>query len=73
MITRGDVQDCTYTYLIQDGDRFSMEILHNPMRFFTLDWVRQQLAACGFRYQSVQYVNVGGVRGWDMFISAVAI
>jgi SAM-dependent methyltransferase len=70
---REQVQDCTYVYLIQDQGHLSLHILHNPMRSFHLTWVEQQLAASGFQRRAVKYVDVGGVKKWDMVISAVAV
>lgn len=72
MISKGKTQDWTYVYLIQDKEHLSVEILHNPMRTFTLTWIRRQLAASGFRFQSVRYVDIGEHRNWDMLISAIA-
>lgn len=71
-IVREEVQDWTYLYLIQDQEHLSVQILNNPMRTFTLGWIQERLAAGGFRYRSVKYVDVGEFKNWDMLISATA-
>jgi len=70
MSVNAEVQYWTAVYLIQDQERFSVEVLHNPMRFSTLKGTKELLDENGFQFRGVEYADVEDFKNWDMFVCA---
>lgn len=73
LVIQGDLWTRTGVYLIEDAGQTQLEIQQDLLQLRRLDDVKTLLAAHGFHFESVAYVDVMGYKQWDMHICAIAV
>jgi len=72
-VYKGETQEWTSTYFIDEGQGVKMEVMHQVYRLHTKEGLEELLNQYGFKLIDVSYSDVPTFKKWDMFVVAVAV